>query len=466
MTPHKYQLDTVRFLHQRFTTHRGAGVLADPGLGKTLITLLYLEDLKLTTGVKALVVAPKYVCETVWRQEAEKWGIPLTFASVFGPEAKRLAALGSTADAYLTTPDLIPWLTQITEHAFDMLIVDESTKFKNYNAKRSAALRVILPMFRRRLILTGTPAANALADMFGQIFILDDGEMLGRTLRYFQRHWMRPHPAGFGWVFRTKRIDEFQRCIGSMVRRLDRDEYLEMPELLIHDILVDLPPGFLKQYKQFEKLLFLALSKDKTLVATNAGVRYQLCKGLANGGCYEHTDNGRMIHHTHRAKLNALVNLVDELNGKPMLTFFSYDHDLERIQKAYPNAPVIGGKHCTVKNAVKLIARWNNGDIIHLLAQPASMGHGLNLQHGPCRDICWFGLPDNADTYHQAYSRVWRQGQRAAQIRMHRILARDTVDLLIRKRLESKNATQQSFLTALKGYLSSAAEPEFITAPV
>ena len=459
-TPHAYQEQAQQFLIDRFATGctpespAGAGLFLDPGLGKTSITLSVLELLAALGEAKgALVVAPLRVCRTVWPVEAEKWEFDLTVSVITGTAKQKREALRADADLYVINPESLPWLKKQLDadpnlDPFDTLVVDESTKFKNFTAKRTKSIRSLLPRFARRLILTGTPAPNHLGDLFSQVYLLDNGETLGKTLGWFRKEFM--HQGGYQgrvWQFTESREDTLYSRIDPFVLRMAATDHLEMPELVFNTIRVQLPAANLAAYKKLERQLFLELAGGADVVASSAGAKYIMCRGVANGGVY---DEDKSPLHVHDAKTDALVDLVDELGGKPVLVAYQFKHDLERIRTKFRKAPVICGG---TKEAemVATIEAWNRGDVPVLLCQPQAMSHGLNLQGGG-DDVVWFGLTASLEVYQQLNARLYRQGNDRGQVRIHHLLADETVDPIIYERIQGKAERQQTLLDTLNEY--------------
>jgi len=454
--PYPYQQFVIdqaidRLYHQ---DQPGVGLFLDCGLGKTSISLSIVELLKAMGEVeKTLVVAPLRVCHSVWPAEIEKHGFDLTINVIHGCTKKRIRQLESGADIYVTTPDLTKWLRPL-EYQFDLLIVDESTKFKGWGSQRSKALRKMLPP--KRIILTGTPSPDSLADLHPQIYLLDEGHALGSTQRLFRSVYMyQGGYEGREWFIRAGAEAVIQEKIAPLVIRLDAGDHIHVPKIITNDIWVDLPERVMREYRKLHRELVMELEGGETVAASNAAAKYLLCRQLANGGAYEATVNGRISHSVHSVKTEALEDIVEECHGKPLIVFYQFQHDLQRLKKEFPDAEWIHGG-MNARRSADVIHRWNHDKIKLLLCQPQSMSHGLNLQMGTCADICWYGLPDSLEIYQQANARLNRQGQNAKQLRIHRLLAVGTVDRVIRQRIDSKDVRQQSLLDALKEMASGA----------
>lgn len=459
LIPHQYQLRAFQWLTDRtlLRGEEGAALFLDPGLGKTSISLLWIR-LLLLLGYhqKVLIVAPLRVIYSVWPAECEKWeqfrGIRTSI--IHGTPTQRLKALATPAEVYLVNPEGVAWLQtnlEKKELPFQTLIVDESSKFKTWGSRRTKALRKLVPRFSRRLILTGTPSPNGLQDLFAQIFIADKGEALGSTVsKYRSRYFYRGGYGGYKYIPIENAESSIYRKIGDLCLRMSAEEFLDLPEMLEHDVWVFLPPKAQKQYKQLEKEMFLELDKDGgELTPANAGARYNSCRQIANGGCYDVEDKS-VVHEIHKEKVKAVEEIVGELQGKPALLAFQYKHDLNRLREVFPKLPSIDGG-TGGKEADDLIQKWNNGELPLLAVQPQSLSHGVNMQAGPGRDIIWIGLSDSLEVYLQLNARLHRQGV-TGQVRIHRILASNTVDEVVRDRIESKDKSQQALLKALDEY--------------
>lgn len=461
--PHEYQMSCLRWLIQRTIVDGQAGgaFFLDPGLGKTSTTLLYLLLLKkLGLARKVLIVAPLRVVYSVWPKECQKWDqfSHLTCSIIHGSATQRMKALANEADIYLINPEGIPWLKNYFEKRdipFDVLAVDESTKFKAWGSIRTKALRKLAPWFKYRLILTGTPSPNGLEDLFSQIYMLDLGESLGpNVLKFRERYFYRGGFGGYRWLPTQGSDVAIQKKIAHLCMRLSAEDYLQLPDLVFNDVWVDLPSDILKAYKKLEREMFLELDESELIVG-NAGAKYLACRQVANGGIYDEEKKPAFVH---GSKVDAIADLVEELQGKPALIAFQFKHDRERLRKVWPKAPSIDGS-VSAKQADKTIDDWNAGRLPVLLVQPQSLSHGINMQSGPGRDIIWMGLQDSLETYLQLNARIYRQGV-TGQVRIHRVLANKTVDLAIRDRIESKDQNQNTLLEALARYRDMEGENE------
>jgi len=449
--PHCYQETGIKLL----LGQGAAALFLDPGLGKTTICLAAFKILKkLGYAKKMLVVAPLRPCYKVWPDEIKKWAefSGLTFTVLHGKDKEK--NLASDVDIYVINPEGLAWLFAPTTKRpnFDVLCLDESSKFKNSTTQRFKLLKPLLASFARRWILTGTPVPNGLTDLFGQIYILDLGASLGRFITHYRREFF--DQSGYGGYDYSPKPDAFARIverIKPLVLQLSAADHLKMPELVVQKITVDLESSVMKIYRQVEDAFYVEMESGSKIVAANAAVAGGKCRQIANGAVYhsEGADGRRTMAYVeiHDEKLDALEDLVDQLGGKPILVLYEFQHDRERILKRFPTAEVIGSG-ISMKKTDDIIDRFNAGKITMLLGHPDSMGHGLNMQ-GSCHHVCWFGITWNLDFHDQAYKRVYRQGQKAETVFMYYLVAAATLDEKVLKVLTAKDRTQQTLLSAL-----------------
>lgn len=448
---HKYQEEAVRFMVGR----SAAGLFLDPGLGKTLCTYSAFHILRQAKKVKTmLVVAPLRPLYQTWPQENEKWGFGFQVAMLHGK--KKLQALMSRADVYLVNYEGLEWLARMMQEtglAFDMVVFDESSKLRNTTTKRFKLIRAILKWFKRRYILTGTPAPNGLEGLFGQIYTLDAGEALGRFVTHFRREYFDQDPfVPFPrFTLKAGAAERIYERIAPLVVRFD-DSQLDMPKRVDRTILIDLPKAARTIYQDLESTLIAQLDASEVVVAKNAAVATHKLRQVANGGLYRQGDTGGW-QKMHDAKTEAVIELVEELEGQPALVAYEFHHDLERLQKAFPGAPHIGGG-VSPKKALEIQKAWDAGDVPVLLGQPQAMAHGLNLQKGG-RAVIWHSLTFNYEDYDQFNRRVYRQGQ-ARRVFVYHLVARDTVDeVILNEALPRKGGTQGDLFRALKIYMKT-----------
>ena len=443
-----------------------AGFLMSPGMGKTTTIYAIYSILKSKGFVKrVIVIAPLRVCYNVWPTQCHEWAEfdSLKVNILHGKDKdKKLADL--SADFYVINPEGLPWLTGATKvkktmvldparvkyikENFDVLVVDESTKFKDTQTNRLKILRQFVKSFRRRYILTGTFNPNGLLDLFGQVYVLDEGASLGTYITHYRNKYFYKPPFGseYDLVPHAWAGEEIAKKIAPLCLVLDRKEHLDMPDLMFNDIWVDLPPAARAKYKQMEDELIAEIEAG-TIIAANSAVASSKCRQIANG-CIYTSDAGqkREYEHIHDEKLDALEELVESMSGEPLLIAYEFVFDLERIQERL-KIPALGQGN--QQKDSDLIMLFNAGKLPTLLGHPASISLGLNLQ-GSCFNMAWFGLTWNLEQYIQTIDRIYRQGQQSANVIVHRILARDTVDERVLSVLDSKERAQNDFLKLLQ----------------
>lgn len=430
-------------------SHPGAGLLLDPGLGKTLITLEAIENIvKYSDIKKVLVIAPIRVMYNVWPQEIAKWGFDLTYSILHG-EAKG-KAIAKDVDIYLINPEGLKWLSESQRPFLKkklMLVVDESTMFKNYNTVRFKIMKSLLPFFDRRVILTGTPAPRSLEQLWPQTYLLDAGFRLGKNIStYRASYFTEIRELNYSTFTINPGADQLiYAALSDIVMHKSRSE-LNLPDKIDNYIRVDLPPDAARVYANIKKKSIHIIEQSKpALVASTAASRGLLLKQVANGTVY---DEMHEIVAPHNAKLDALRELVDTLAGRPLLVIYEFNHDLTRLKSALGEPPHIGGG-VSAKQVADIIDRWNRGELPVLLLQPQSGGHGLNLQDGGCTDVVWFSITFDLELYEQANARVYRQGV-SGSVTIHHLVAKDTIDEHIIKVLAEKASVQQALLEAMK----------------
>lgn len=452
--PHPYQHTVFDFILDRLYTQNenGAGVFLDPGLGKTIISLWVLDTLKALGEVrKTLIVAPKRVVYTVWPNEIKDKGFDLTYSIVHGP--KKADRLKADADIYLTTSDGVVWLRD-QDVEFDLSIIDESTSFKSWSSLRSKAIRKI--KLGKTIILTGTPASDKLGDIYPQVYLVDRGKSLGENITRFRYKYQMQ--GGFEmreWVMRPDMVDQLYKDIAPCCIQLKAEDHLQMPELIYNDIFVELPPKVRKIYDEMEEELFAELESGESLLSLSDGSKYNTLRQIASGGAYYTNDNGdRVAVELHDEKVDALSELVDELNGKPLLVAYVYNHELARIRKRFPKCSVINGE-TSGKECQAIIDGWKNGKVKLLVCQFRAMSHGIDGLQSAGRDVCWYTLCDSGESHSQLNRRLYRQGQ-VGSVRVHYLLARKTLDLVVRGRINKKDQSQESLFKALREYRKNA----------
>ncbi|MBA9088799.1 SNF2 family DNA or RNA helicase [Fontibacillus solani] len=441
--PHDYQ----RYCINRLLADEELGLFLDMGLGKTVITLTAINDLKYNRFAvrKALVIAPKKVAEATWSNEAAKWQHlqHLRIIPVLGNQQKRIRALNTPGDIWVINRDNVAWLVEHYRNAwpFDMVILDELSSFKNHQAKRFKVLTWIRPHIKRIVGLTGTPAPNGLLDLWAQVNLLDQGVRLEKYITHYRTKYFERNYDGHGYTAKPGADDVIQRKIADICISMKAEDYLELPDCITNVIPVVLDEKAQKQYKQMEKELLLELDDNTEITATSAAVLTGKLLQLCNGALY---DGDRNVHQIHDCKIEAFMELIEQLNGKPALVFYSYQHDRDRIHKALEKSGLRVRDLKTPQDQLD----WNAGKVDILLAHPASAAYGLNLQDGG-NHVVWFGLTWSLELYEQANGRLHRQGQKQKVI-LHHLVVQGGADEDVMAALESKAATQDKLLQALK----------------
>ena len=437
---HDYQNRAVDYAIER----KRCMLALDMGLGKSISTLTVISDLS-GGGIigKALVIAPLRVCNSVWAQEAAKWSHTehLQVSVATGPARARTSALFKTADVYVINKENVPWLVEHygDKWPFDCVVIDESSTFKNAQSKRFKALKKMLPNIERMILLTGTPSPNGMHDLWSQMYLIDYGERLGRTLTNFRQRFFDKDYFGHKYTLREGSAEKIERQIADRVMHMSADDYLALPDRIEITAPVDLPTPALAGYKEFERTSLAELDDGQEVEAVSAAVLAGKLMQYSNGAMY--TDDNGSWSETHTAKLDALSDIVDDNSGETMLVAYNFKSDLERLRKRFPQAVALDKKQSTID-------RWNRGEIPMLLAHPASAGHGLNLQGGGALCV-WFGLTWNLEYYLQFNARLHRQGQRRP-VRIIHLTASDTIDQRVLSVLGDKDASQGALLKALK----------------
>lgn len=423
------------------------GLFLDPGLGKTSTILATFKVLKQQGLVRRmLIVAPLRPVYKVWPDEILKWHdfSSLTFSILHGKGKEQ--RVNDDADIHIINPEGLKWLlTGKKSLPYDVLCIDESTKFKDSTTARFKLLKPLIPLFKRRWILTGTPSPNGLMDLFGQIYILDLGRSLGRFITHYRREFFRQGYTEYSWVPQDDAFPRIVDRISPLVLQLSAEDYLQMPELRSIPIEVKLPPSVMEMYKSVEDE-FIADWQNGKIVAANAAVAGGKLRQIANGAIYreDHT-----WVHVHDEKLEALEDLLEELNGHSILLLYEFKHDLERILARVGDVPNLSGS--SMVESSRIIDGFNRGSIPLVFGHPASMGHGLNLQ-GSCHNIIWFGPQWDLELTDQAIARVYRQGQTSRHVNVYYIVAKDTRDEDVMLTLNDKDREQQNLLKALSSH--------------
>lgn len=440
--PHDYQRYAAEFI----ITHPISTLLLDMGLGKTSITLTAINDLLFDSFEihKVLVVAPLRVARDTWSAEIEKWEHlkNLQYSVVVGPAQERLKALCTPADIYIINRENIQWLVEESglTFDFDMAVIDELSSFKNHQSKRFKAFMKVRPKLKRIVGLTGTPASNGLMDLFAEFKLLDMGERLGRLIGQYRNAYFQPDKRNGMVVYSYKPLpDAEQRIydkISDITISMKATDHLKMPELISAEYMVQLSENEKEKYDRLKKDLIFS-TEDNEVTAANAASLSNKLSQMANGAVY--SDDGETVH-IHDRKLDALEDIIESMNGRPLLVAYWFKHDLERIKKRFEIREIKSSED---------ISDWNSGKIPVALIHPASAGHGLNLQSGGST-LVWFGLTWSLELYQQTNARLWRQGQTADTVVIQHIIAKSTIDEQIMKALKTKDTTQAALITAVK----------------
>lgn len=447
-TPHNYQ----RYAIERMISDPALGLFLDMGLGKTVITLSAVNDLRYNRWAvsRCLVVAPKKVAEATWSKEAGKWDHlqHLRMIPVLGSTKKRIQALNTPGDVWVINRENVPWLAEYYRNAwpFDMVVLDESSSFKNPQSKRFKALKMVRDRIQRLVELTGTPAPNGLEDLYAQIYLLDGGTRLGKTITSFRECFMSQDYAHPGQQYRTYSLRDgadrqIREAIADICVSMKAEDYLELPEFVEDIVPVVLDPQARKAYDKLEKEMLLEVN-EQTITAGSAAVLngklLQLCSGAVYDG-----DGG--VAEIHSCKIEAFMEVVEQLHGEHALVFYWFRHEQERLVAALQNT----GLRVRVYQGPADEAAWNAGEVDILLAHPASCAYGLNLQEGGRHEV-WFGYPNWAlELYQQANARLYRQGQQYPVI-AHLLVVQGGMDEDVVASLHSKGDTQESLMQALK----------------
>lgn len=445
--PYDYQRTAMQWILE----NPRCGLFLDMGLGKTVSTLTALQQLIDDCEVsRVLVVAPKKVAETTWSTEAEKWDHlrGLKVVKVLGTEKQRCLALNTPADVYVTGRDNFVWLVGKYggQLPFDALVIDELTSFKSAKSERFKAMRTALPSVGRVIGLTGTPAPNGLMDLWAQMYCIDQGERLGKSVSRYRETYFETHK----WNNIVVRCDVKKGCdqiirdkIADICLSMQARDYLQLPDMITHTVKVELTAKTMERYNEFERDKVLEFTQEhgeepaNVLANSAAGLMNKLSQ-FANGAVY---DEDRNVHQVHDEKLDRLVEIVEAANGSSVLVFYQFKHDIPRIQEK------LKGYRVRVYEGEKDLKDWNAGEIDVLLAHPASTAYGLNMQQGG-HYIVWFGTGWNLEHYQQANARLHRQGQKHP-VTVYKLICSGTVDERASAALENKKGVQQGLLDSL-----------------
>ena len=437
--PHNYQRYAIDFIENNPIS----ALFMDMGLGKTVTTLTALSELAFDYFdiSKILVIAPKRVAEDTWKREIEKWEHlkDITYSIVLGSKEQREKALSKKALIYIINRENVPWLIENHKWDFDTVVIDELSSFKSNKAQRFKALKKIRPSLKRIIGLTGTPAPNSLMDLWSEIYLLDMGQRLGRYIGGFRERFFTPDKRNRDVIFSYKPREgaenKIYELISDICLSMKALDHIKMPELILNNVEVEMGVKQKALYDKFKADMVLSLD-GKELDAVNAAALSNKLIQMANGAVY---DDEKCVVYIHDKKLDALEDLIEAANGKPVLVAYWYKHDKDRIMKRFLAEEI---------NTSADIEKWNNGEMHIALIHPASAGHGLNLQQGGST-IVWFGLTWSLELYQQLNARLYRQGQKNTVI-IHHIVTKGTIDENVINALERKNVGQNALIEAVK----------------
>ena len=443
--PHDYQTYATNFILENSI----AAIFLEMGLGKSVITLTAILDLCLDSFEvgKVLVIAPLRVARDTWPAEINKWEHlkDLDFAVAIGTEKERLSALKTPASVFLINRENVDWLINKSGLPFDydMVVIDELSSFKSHTAKRFKSLLKVRPKIKRIVGLTGTPSSNGLMDLWAEFRILDMGKRLGRYISHYRSAFFQPDKRNQHMIFSYKPLfgaeKEIYELISDITISMKSVDFLQMPKCLINEVPVSLTVNEHLIYDGFRKEMVIELANEE-IDAVNAAVLSSKLLQMSNGAVY---DEDKKVHFIHNRKLDALEDLIEGANGKPVLIAYWYKHDLERIKERFTVREIKTSKD---------IKEWNHGEIPVAVIHPASAGHGLNLQSGGST-IIWFSLTWSLELYQQTNARLWRQGQNETVV-IHHIITKGTIDEDVMKALKRKEKTQDDLIDAVKANLS------------
>lgn len=455
--PHAYQQHCI----DKIMEIKKLGLYLDMGLGKTITTLTAIRELKYNRFLvrKVLIIAPKKVAEGTWTKEKDKWEHTKMFrvSQVLGSQAKRIRALNTPADLYIINRENIVWLVDYYRNSwpFDMVVVDESSSFKNHSAKRFKALASVGSRIERLVELTGTPSPNGLEDLWAQVFLLDAGQRLGTKYTGFRERYFQPDKRGAdGMIYSYAAKPGTERSILDRISdiciSMKAEDYLQLPDVTYHEIPVVLDDKSRRAYDDLEKKMILELPEDEENISvTSAAALSNKLLQLANGAVY---DEDHAFHEVHGCKIEAFMELVESLQGKPMLVFYNFQHDRERILKALSGS----GLRIRELKTTQDEDDWNARQIDILLTHPASSAYGLNLQQGG-NHVVWFGLTWNYELYTQANKRLHRQGQ-TEKVIIHHLVCSGTRDDDVMQALNRKEDVQNWVMESLKARIKAIKE--------
>lgn len=445
--PHPYQ----EFAKEYMISNPLSALFLEMGLGKTITTLTAIDELLYDCFEirKVLIIAPLRVANSTWPSEIKKWEHLklLRYSIVTGNEAERIQALTTEAEIYIINRENVDWLVNKSGVAinFDMLVIDELSSFKSYTSKRFKSLLKIRPYFKRVVGLTGTPSSNGLMDLWAEFRILDFGKRLGRYITHYRNKYFVPDKRNGMIIYSYKPQEDAEQqiyeAINDITISMKSCDHLKLPELIMNEVEVVLENQEVERYQAFKKEMVMTIGEEEIDAVNAASLSNKLLQ-LANGSIYDEDKN---YHIVHDKKMEALEQLIEEANGKPVLIGYWFKADKERIEQRF--------KVREIQSAGD-IEDWNKGEILVGLIHPASAGHGLNLQQGGCT-LIWFGLTWSLELYQQTNARLYRQGQNQTVV-IHHIITKNTIDEDVMKALKRKERTQEALMSAVKARIGES----------
>ncbi len=447
--PHDYQWKAIEFALE----HDHCGLFLPMGAGKTVTTLTIIEELLLLGYVsKVLIIGPVRVIQSTWPDEIGKWEHTqdMTYSVVTGTQKQRIQALGEEADIYLIGKENVKWLIDSRLFDFDMVVIDELSTFKNPRSQRFKALKTEMPKVDRFIGLTGTPAPKGIPDLWSQIYLMDRGERLGKTLTAFRQRYLKPGRRNgyivYNWLLQEDAEERIYAKLSDICMSLKAEDCAELPPVQCLDYKVELMPKVKAKYRAFKREKVLSV-QDDNILAANAGVLCQMLLQMTSGEIYVKDDSGKNVRTDilHDEKLKALDDLIESANGQPVLVFYYFQHEEARIRRHLQDQKL----EVMTLSEDGSIEAWNSGKLDVLMLHPASGGHGLNLQQGGHIAV-WYTLPNwNLELYQQANARIYRQGQKQP-VTIYRLIADSSIDEDMAMALEQKDVTQKALIQALR----------------
>ena len=445
--PHPYQ----EFAKEYMISNPLSALFLEMGLGKTITTLTAIDELLYDCFEirKVLIIAPLRVANSTWPSEIKKWEHLklLRYSIVTGNESERIQALTTEAEIYIINRENVDWLVNKSCVAmnFDMLVIDELSSFKSYTSKRFKSLLKIRPYFKRVVGLTGTPSSNGLMDLWAEFRILDLGHRLGRYITHYRNKYFVPDKRNGMIIYSYKPQEDAEQqiyeAINDITISMKSCDHLKLPELIMNEVEVVLENKEVERYQDFKKAMVMTIGEEEIDAVNAASLSNKLLQ-LANGSIYDEEKN---YHTVHDKKIEALEQLIEEANGKPVLIAYWFKADKERIEQRFKVREI---------QSASDIEDWNKGEILVGLIHPASAGHGLNLQQGGCT-LIWFGLTWSLELYQQTNARLYRQGQNQTVV-IHHIITKNTIDEDVMKALKRKERTQEALMSAVKARIGES----------